>query len=705
MKKIKKPVPAPEPILESEESAQIDQNENIEERPKITRPKIKNLWLKIILVLFIIALITLFWAFSLYRAKAKITNTTSGLNKDFSAFLDAISNKDTISLSKYIDSFNQKSESSLLILQSNGQDIYILSLLYPKGKRSQMTAMIDTIRAGHLLTNSYEKFINTSSATSATSGPKGAPFGGNDWTAKANNFLDKIKQYNSGLPSKIIYAKIASQEAKAILANTNNSDFSTDEKKTAENLKKLADTSTVFFDYLSDLPNELNQNLTFSGGKKSYLILFQNNAEIRPGGGFLGSFARLDLENGGIKNIDFEKNIYTLDKSFLASGGGEQPPKEYTSLFSTLLMRDSNNYSDFSQSAKNVMRFYKEESGRDVDGVIAIDTTLFRNLLKVTGPIPMPEYNLNVTADNFLSDVQYQVEIGYYQNQANWAENQPKKILADMMPKFLNALFKESNRGKTGQAIMTGVTEKHLLFYFNSSKLEDLANGINAAGKVHQSSGDYLYLSDANIGGYKSSLNITETVKQNVSIDAGGNISEKLAILRKHNGTNVWPDGVNNNYIKIYLPLASKIESVNLVAGDNNPRSDQNKAEADPSRQPVSPSQGGGEAEAEKYQVGGEYEKTTVAFWQNTKPGETSQTNVSYSRTNAVDTSDASFDWQITIQKQPGIENYDWQLDLVYPEGWKPQNVDGYDQENRQIILTETIKKDSVFRLRFIHSQ
>lgn len=690
IKRIKKvrQTPPPEPVLELKES-EDQQGEAISGNQQ--RPKIKNLWLKIVFFLFIVSLITLFWGFSLYRAKAKIGVQTSGLNKDFAAFLDAVSNKDTISLSKYIDSFNQKSQDSLLILQSTGQDVYVFSLIYPKGKSSQMTAMIDTVRAGHLLTSSYKRFVILPGIP--TSSPEGGPFGaGNDWTAKANVFLLRIKSFTARLPSNILYAKISSGQAKAILDNI--SVFSTEggpfisgeEKKIAENLSKLSEVSTTFFDYLTDLPDELNQNLTFSGGKKSYLILFQNNAEIRPGGGFLGSFARLDLEDGQIKKIDFEKNIYTLDKSYQQSGGGEKPPEEYSSLFATLLMRDSNNSADFADSAKNVLRFYQLESGNQVDGVVALDTTLFRDLLKIIGPISMPEYNLNIGADNFLSDVQYQIEIGYYQDQSNWSENQPKKILADMMPKFLAAIFKEKYQSDVSQIIMQGISEKHLLFYFNSEKLEDLADGINAAGIVHQSLGDYLYLSDANIGGYKSSLAIVETVKQNVIIDDGGNISEKLSVIRQHKGTNNYPDGTNNNFIKIFLPLASKINSVDFIAGDNNPRSDSTKSKN------------------LKYEIGSQYEKTFVTFWQNTKPGETSQTDINYRRQSAIQLSTDSFDWQIQVQKQPGIESYDWQLDLVYPDGWRPQNVDGYDEKNRRITLSETIRSDSLFCLRFIRN-
>jgi len=40
-----------------------------------------------------------------------------------------------------------------------------------------------------------------------------------------------------------------------------------------------------------------------------YLILFQNNSELRPSGGFIGSFAVANLENGSIIDIYYDTNI------------------------------------------------------------------------------------------------------------------------------------------------------------------------------------------------------------------------------------------------------------------------------------------------------------------------------------------------------------------------------------------------------------
>ena len=648
---------------------------------KTNRTKIPLTWINYLIFFIVIALVALFCSFSLLQAKTKILKEIDGLQKEYTGFIESVSNKDLIALSGYIDNFDQKSKNSLVILQSVGQDIYVLNLLYYKNQSSETTKLSDGIRAAHLLTNSYRKLAESNQGQKNKNNS-------NAYLDQINTLLAQVNISNQKLVKNLNYANFSSQAAKNLLFSNDYNDFPEQEKENFENLKKLSEISVIFFDYLDDLPKNIGENLTFAGGRKSYLILFQNNAELRPGGGFIGSFARVDLENGKVTEIVFEKNVYTLDKSYIAAGNKIVPPKELTYICDSWTIRDSNMSADFAESAKKVAWFYQEEIGKKVDGVIAIDTTLFRNLLKDVGPIEMPEYNMTITDENFLRDVQYQVEIGYYKDKSNWSENQPKKILAEMMPKFLGKLFSgSSNQEKIISEILQGIKEKHLLLYFNSEKLEDLVNGINAGGKIQQAKGDYLYISGANIGGFKSSLAMSEKVGQQVVINNDGVIEEKILITRKHSGSYEWPDGINNNFIKIFLPLSVNVKNVNFISGDNNPLSNTEYIEEN------------------KFLKGVEFEKSTISFWQNTKPKEESQTEINYERENGVYLNNNSFDYQITIQKQPGIESFQWDLRLVYPEGWKPQNVDNYDSENREIFLRETIKKDSVFRIRFIRSQ
>ncbi len=651
-----KPFLSQENFLAESDSLPVVETELPKPNFRKQKIKVRSWWLAFFLLLICIIF---FAGFELLKAKAQISGNISNLSSNFSQLSNAMSKKDFATINSQIQNLNQKSTNSIIILQSVGQDVYALNLLYPKGKSSKITAEIDLLRGSQMLLESFSKVFNFDSLSFSKSQ-------NTDYLSKINNYLSAISQILSAAPNKIRQASLYSGEAQNLSQSANSDWFSSSDKNSVRRLQDLSKTSADFFNYLQNVPESLSSTLTLNGGKKSYLILFLNNTEIRPGGGFIGSFARLDLNNGRATALDFETNIYTLDKTFVAAGNKIAPEEDISSITNDWTMRDANIYADYATSSQKVAWFYQQESGKKVDGVIALDTTLFQELLKVTGPIDMPDYNLEISDENFLSDVQYQVEIGYYQDKSNWSENQPKKILSDMMPKFLSALTASvAVESAAGKEIIKGISEKHLLAFSENSTVEDLLDGIGMSGKIHDANGDYLYISESNLGVNKSSLNVVQTVDQNVEIDSNGKISEKLSIVRKHSGSYEWPDGENKSLMRIFIPLSSQIDS-----------------------------------SVQKTQS--QFGKNSVVFWQNTLPGQSSNSTVDYHRDSAINITNDSFDYQITIQKQSGIESYKWNLYLVYPQGWKPQNVEGYDATNRKIYLSNQISKDSVFRLHFI---
>jgi len=610
---------------------------------------------------FVLISIIFFFGYELLQAKKIIFDRTSGLDQSFSELTNALTEKNLFEAVNKINLLEGKIASTILVLQSTGQDVFVLGHLYPKGKSSQLTEKIDIARSAHLLTGAFSTVLSNNNLEEQTLDEN------SDYLVKINKYLDRIAEIVKSSKNKIKFASVLSQEANYLSSSVNTENYPANEENIIVNLQKFSTTSNDFFGYLEKIPDNFLSTLSLNGEKKSYLILFLNNAEIRPGGGFIGSFARVDLEDGKIVKLDFETNIYTLDKAFVSAGNNIVPPEEIASVSSSWTMRDSNIYADFSESAKKVAWFYQQESGKKVDGLISIDTTLFRNLLDVVGEIKMPEYNMVITSDNFLTDVQYQIEIGYFKDKNNWSENQPKKILSDMMPKFISAITKNNEvEIAAGKELFTAMSEKHLLFYAENSIVEDFFDGIGSAGKIIETSGDYLYLSDSNLGANKSSLNTITSVEQNILIENSGKANQSLTINKKHNGSYDWPDGENKNLLRIFLPLSAKISSANI-----EPRS--------------------------------LFGKTSVSYWQNTKPGEKSESKIEYSRDNAVNLSGQNFDYKVTIQKQPGIEFFDWNLYLKYPEGWKPENVIGYDSESRMIHLSKRIYSDTSFQLRFIH--
>ena len=147
-------------------------------------------------------------------------------------------------------------------------------------------------------------------------------------------------------------------------------------------------------------------------GKRQYLILFQNNMEIRPGGGFIGSYGLAQLENG--KLVSFKvHDVYDADGKLTAHIDPPFGLRRYLGS-SHLYLRDSNFGIDFVEDGKQAARLLQWETGEKVDGVLAVDTTFLRKLLMVMGKVTVPDYNETVTAENFYLITQAHAEKDFF---------------------------------------------------------------------------------------------------------------------------------------------------------------------------------------------------------------------------------------------------------------------------------------------------
>jgi hypothetical protein len=136
-------------------------------------------------------------------------------------------------------------------------------------------------------------------------------------------------------------------------------------------------------------------NLLGFEGKKKYLLLFQNNMELRPGGGFIGSYGLLDVEKGDMTKFQIY-DVYDADGKLTDHIEPPYPLRRYLGA-SHWYLRDSNFAVDFPTSAAQASNFLQLETGERVDGVIAIDTDFLRNMLAVFASVYLPDYKETVT--------------------------------------------------------------------------------------------------------------------------------------------------------------------------------------------------------------------------------------------------------------------------------------------------------------------
>lgn len=433
--------------------------------------------------------------------------------------------------------------------------------------------------------------------------------------------------------------------------------------------------------------------------QQRYLILFQNNNELRPTGGFLGSFAILELEDNKVKKLEIPgegpygfRNLFAQrqEKWF-------KPPEPFLMINSHWEMQDMNWFPDFSSSAQKVSWFYEGATGNKVDGVIAFDTVFIEELFKLTGAVELPEYGKVISAENFLWDTQEIVE-----SKEARASGEPKKFIADLAPLLLNKIssFSKNDYINLLFLIDTMRKEKHFLAQFNDEELEKEILRLGFAGEIKNSQKDFLMVINTNINGGKTDAMIKQDISHTANVLPDGSIIDEVEITRDHQGDekNQFTRMTNNDYFRIYVPSGSKLVS---IEGYDTP----NKEKFLVSEPICEDDKDLKIIEGEKViddntstVINQEFGKTVFGNWMILKRGEKKTIKIKYLLPFKFDKS-----YSILIQKQAGTKNVQIKSRLILPEEssltWSyPQ---GLIENNNEIDFKDNLDEDRYWAAAF----
>lgn len=306
----------------------------------------------------------------------------------------------------------------------------------------------------------------------------------------------------------------------------------------------------------TDLAEKLKNFLGMSEDKR-YLLVFQNNSELRATGGFIGSFAIVDFRDGKIKNIEAPGGgSYDTEAGLKTKIAAPEPLWLVNPLWH---FWDANWWPDWPTSARKLEWFYEKSDGSTVDGVISFTPTVMEDILRAIGPIDMSEkYGAVITADNFWLTTQRLAE------QKPDQTKEPKKIIGDLMLKIIEELPKRLDQKvlvdllRVAQESLDG---RQMLFYFNDEELEKKTDDYGWSGAMKKTSRDYLAVVNTNIAGGKSDRKIEEKIFHQAEIADDGSIVDEVRIERTHTGIKREEfSGVRNvNWMRVYVPLGSSL--------------------------------------------------------------------------------------------------------------------------------------------------
>jgi len=411
-------------------------------------------------------------------------------------------------------------------------------------------------------------------------------------------------------------------------------------------------------------------------------VFFQNPSEMRPSGGFIGSYADVSIKNGNIVNFDV-RDIYDPDGQLAVK---VEPPKQLQSLTIGWGARDANWFFDFPTSAQKVLYFLENskiysERLTIFDGAIAINAELVKDILELTGPIEIPEYDLTINENNFLFEIQEEVRAG-----KDRKTGQPKKILQSIAPTLIKRIMSLDEKKQIALAskLRERTAKKDIQFYFKDNRIENFILNNSAGGAVFQLPagffGDYLAVVNTNIAGGKTDIFIKQKIDLLSSIDSSGHIKNNLRITREHEGDTQkqsWYREINQNFIRIFTATNAKLDavsgnSIKIIKPEINYESAGYIKDPDLSKT---------EREQNGVEITNESEKTVFGTWFNVSPGKTKTLEMTYERDGAIPSDEKKY--QFIFEKQSGV-NTSLKVSIEAPPGFI------WQESNNEIFVYET---------------
>jgi hypothetical protein len=325
-----------------------------------------------------------------------------------------------------------------------------------------------------------------------------------------------------------------------------------------ENLKPLAKLAPIS----GKKQNEIQAILDIYSeikGEKNFLILFQNNLELRPGGGFIGAFGIVKIKNGEISDMqvfdtgNFDKNIPNT----------QTPPAPLADILGTKSwrMRGSNWSPDFSANAEKAEYFYRIGGGKEnIDGVIAINTDVLNSILSITGSVKIDGYPGEYRDENAILQLEYQVEKGYLEQGIEKAER--KNIMGELADILIENVrnFNFSEKLELGKKLLAHLERKDIQFFFEDENLRKKIENVNWDGRVKDFDGDYLMIIDANMNALKSDYCIRRSIDYGVDLK-GENPQAVLNITYEHTcRAKDWMTTDYRSWLRVYVPAGSYLE-------------------------------------------------------------------------------------------------------------------------------------------------
>jgi len=293
-------------------------------------------------------------------------------------------------------------------------------------------------------------------------------------------------------------------------------------------------------------------DLTAPQTETRLLLLSQDSLELRPTGGYIGSYGVIRLSGG---TVQLEKYEATEDMP-----PPEPPmptPRDLMPYLGRYPWRLSNVnwWPDFPTSARAAQEMFRRQGGGEVDGVVAITEHLLIRILSAIGPLKLPSYAQPVVAEGFDDRVVYEVEL------KRPLDTPRKRFLIELADVLVGRLFDLPGQqlpavvGALDQAVGAGDVQ----MWFANPVQQARIRGAVIAGELPRPSGDFLMVVDANMTASKANAGVVKQASYRVRRDDDGRLLSRLEVRVRDDGPPTRINPFYNSFLRVYVPQGSTL--------------------------------------------------------------------------------------------------------------------------------------------------
>jgi len=325
----------------------------------------------------------------------------------------------------------------------------------------------------------------------------------------------------------------------------------------------------------------IGPTLLGSDGPRRYLLLLQDPAELRPMGGYIGSYGLVTFDGGRIADKIF-RDILTLDsRPGLPFVEPPRPLRDHLLGSQSWRLADSAWSPDGPTAAREAMRLFDLESGGErIAGVIYLTTYAVDELLAVTGPITVPAYDVTIQP----GDATFGILAATRSPLAPLGDR--KAFLGAFADVFLERLLDLPPRQwlELPDRLERIRAERHASLVLSDGAEQAAIAAAGWDGAIPDPTGDEVLLVEANVGPVSKLHLVTDrTVSVDIELDRDGRafgaveitwnnrIRDETADAWTRNASSVLLNSqlrdVMGAYVRLLVPAGSVVQEV-IVDGD-----------------------------------------------------------------------------------------------------------------------------------------